>query len=80
MRATSHDRALEQWATLLHAEVSEQGNALTFRWPSSPMRLVVEITPSHPEGPTAIEYSADHAVSLADGVDPALGADFTRVD
>lgn len=80
MRATSRDRALRQWSTILNAEVSEPSNTLTFRWAHSPMRIAVEISPSHPEGPVAIEYAADRAVSLADGRNAVLGANFTRVD
>ena len=80
MRASARDRALKQWSSILHGDVSEDENALTFRWPHSPMRLSVEITPCHPEGPIAIEYTADCPVSLADGLNAVLGANFTRVD
>ena len=79
MRASARDRALKQWSSILHGEVSEDGNELTFRWPSSPMRLAVEITPSHPEGPITIEYTADRTISLPDGPNHALGTNFTRV-
>ena len=79
LRVSTRDRALKQWSSILHGEVSENGDELTFRWPNSPMHLAVEITPSHPEGPTAIEYTADRTVRLPDGPNHALGTNFTRV-
>ena len=79
MRATSRDRALKQWSSILHGEVSENGNELTFRWPDSPMRLAVEITATHPEGPVAIEYATDRPSPTLDGPNPILGATFAKV-
>jgi methylmalonyl-CoA/ethylmalonyl-CoA epimerase len=78
VRATSGERALKQWSSVLHGEVSESGNELTFRWPASPMRLVAEITATHPEGPVAIEYATDRLSPLPDGPNPILGATFTK--
>jgi catechol 2,3-dioxygenase-like lactoylglutathione lyase family enzyme len=79
MRATTRDRALKQWSSVLHGEVSEAGNELTFRWASSPMRLAVEITPTDPEGPIDIEYATERQSRIPDGPTPILGATFTRV-
>jgi catechol 2,3-dioxygenase-like lactoylglutathione lyase family enzyme len=79
MRATSRDRALKQWSSVLHGEVSDNEDGLTFRWPDSPMRLAVEITATHPEGPIAIEYSTDRQLPTPDGPNPVLGATFTKV-
>jgi methylmalonyl-CoA/ethylmalonyl-CoA epimerase len=79
MRATSRDRALKQWSSVLHGEVSENGNELTFRWPDSPMRLAVEIRATHPEGPLAIEYATDRPTPTPDGPNPILGATFAKV-
>jgi len=79
MRATSRDRALKQWSSILHGEVSENGNELTFRWPDSPMRLAVEITATHPEGPVAIEYATDRPSPTPNGPNPTLGATFAKI-
>lgn len=78
LRATSRDRALAQWSSVLHGDVSETANELAFRWPSSPMRVAVEIRPTEPEGPIAIEYATDRPSSLPDGPSSILGAPFIR--
>ena len=87
MRAHSREGAMRQWSEILEGQrdgetgAGRSGEAavLTYRWPGSPMRLVVEIDAEREEGPVAIEYTADRAVSLADGPNPILGATFTRV-
>ena len=78
MRARSAERAACQWGEILGGRVDGAAEQLTFRWPGSPMRLIVEIAPAEDEGPAAIEYVADRPVPLADGPDPVLGATFAR--
>lgn len=86
MRARSPERAARQWGGVLEGRAAaaagagkrEPGDALTYRWPGSPMRLVVEIAPAEEEGPVAVEYAADRPVALGDGPDPVLGAAFVR--
>src|SRR5258705_432347 len=47
MRAHSRKRALTQWRDILQAEIEEgSGGGLTFRWPGSPMRILVEVDPT----------------------------------
>jgi hypothetical protein len=79
MRASSSDRALKQWSSILQGEVAEQGNELVFRWPESPMRLMVEITPTEPEGPIAIQYATDRPFPTPETSTPILGVSFTKV-
>lgn len=79
MRARSREAARRQWEEILFGE-SEPGehNALIYRWPGSPMRLVVELDATAEEGPLGIEYASSHIVALPDGPHPVLGARFVR--
>ncbi|MGH7354624.1 MAG: VOC family protein [Candidatus Rokuibacteriota bacterium] len=78
MRVRSRERALAQWRDVLLAEIEEREGALIFRWPPSPMRLVVEIDPLADEGPLAIDLAADRPVALPSGPQPVLGATFAQ--
>ena len=79
LRARDWERARLQWEGVLEGERAEgAGGALIYRWPDSPMRLVVEIDAAA-EGPVAIEIASDRAVALPDGQHPVLGAVFRRV-
>jgi methylmalonyl-CoA/ethylmalonyl-CoA epimerase len=76
LRLTAHtrERARRQWEGVLEGEVTEgPGGELVYRWPDSPMRLIVEIDPARDEGPVAIELTGDRAVALPDGPHPLLG-------
>jgi catechol 2,3-dioxygenase-like lactoylglutathione lyase family enzyme len=79
MRARSREAARRQWQEVLLGE-SEPGEhgALIYRWPGSPMRLVVEIDATAEEGPLAIEYASSCVVALPDGPHPVLGARFVQ--
>jgi hypothetical protein len=79
MRAHSHEPACRQWGEILLGEgtLGEDGT-LVYRWPGSPMRLVVEIEPAADEGPVAIEYASDREIIQPNGPHPVLGARFTR--
>ncbi len=80
MRARSRARADRQWSEVLQGQRDEaEAGTVVYRWPGSPMRLVVEIDAGGHEGPVAIEYAADRPVSLPDGPAPLLGAFFSRV-
>ena len=79
MRAAARERTIGQWRGIVQGELAEREGELTFRWPGSPMRIVVEIDSTRPEGAIAIEYSAERAVSLPDGASSSLGATFARV-
>lgn len=78
LRARTAERADTQWARVLEGERSEEGGARIYRWPESPMRLVVEVAPDAEEGPLAVEYAAARAVPLAETPVPALGTVFRR--
>ena len=79
LRATTRDRALLQWSTILQGDLSETADRLTFRWPESPMHLAVEIDRTHPEGPLAIEYTTAGPSPMPAGPNPIVGATFTKV-
>jgi methylmalonyl-CoA/ethylmalonyl-CoA epimerase len=79
LRAHSRERAIGQWAGVLHGKRAEGPRGeLIFRWPGSPMRLAVEIDPAREEGPIAIEYASARPVALPEGPHPALGTVFTH--
>jgi len=79
MRARSREAARRQWEEILLGEgtLGEDGT-LGYRWPGSPMRLVVEIDPAAEEEPVAIEYASDREITLPNGPHPVLGARFTQ--
>ena len=78
MRARSRERAETQWARVLEGEASLGADgAVIYRWPGSPMRIVVEIDPARDEGPVAIELESVRALALSAGPHRALGAVFT---
>ena len=72
MRAHSRERALTQWRDILRAEV-EEGDALTFRWPDSPMRILVEVDPTAVEGPLAIELASGRGLAGLNEASARLG-------
>ena len=79
MRARSREAARRQWGEVLGGEPGPgEGEMLIYRWPGSPMRLVVEVTPEGDEGPVAIEYASPRAIALSESAHPVLGARFTR--
>jgi methylmalonyl-CoA/ethylmalonyl-CoA epimerase len=78
MRARSRERALAQWRDVLLGEAEERQAALVFRWPPSPMRVVVEIDPAPEEGPLTVDLAADRPLALPSGPHPVLGAVFVQ--
>ena len=72
MRAHSRECALTQWRDILAAEV-EEGHGLAFRWPDSPMRVLVEVDPTAAEGPLAIELASARALGGLDEASARLG-------
>jgi methylmalonyl-CoA/ethylmalonyl-CoA epimerase len=65
MRARSRERVRTQWEALLHGQATETSEgALLYRWPRSPLRLVVEIDPEAEEGPIAVEVRSDRDLPL----------------
>ena len=80
LRAHSRERADRQWVGILQGEAEETGRGeVTYRWPGSPMRLVVELEPHGDEGPLAIELESPRALDLPAGAHSVLGATFRLV-
>jgi methylmalonyl-CoA/ethylmalonyl-CoA epimerase len=79
MRAHSRERADRPWVGILQgvAEETEAGE-VTYRWPGSPMRLVVELDSRGEEGPLALEVASLRPLALPAGPHPVLGAIFRR--
>ncbi|MEX2145865.1 MAG: VOC family protein [Candidatus Rokuibacteriota bacterium] len=65
VRARDRDRARGQWEGVLQGACVEQGDALIYRWPHSPLRVVVEIDPEGKEGPVGIEYMGNRPDAAA---------------
>lgn len=63
-RAHAIERADAQWRSLLSAERSEEHATLVYRWPGSPMRIVVEIDPEKAEGPLSIELTSPRPLTV----------------
>src|SRR5438034_7096706 len=59
------------YTTLFRSEASLGADgAVIYRWPGSPMRIVVEIDPARDEGPVAIELESVRALALSAGPHP----------
>jgi catechol 2,3-dioxygenase-like lactoylglutathione lyase family enzyme len=80
MRAHSRERADRQWAGILQGVAQDTADdEVTYRWPGSPMRLVVELEPHGDEGPLAIELESPRALDLPAAAHSVLGAMFRLV-
>jgi methylmalonyl-CoA/ethylmalonyl-CoA epimerase len=80
LRARSHERARVQWESVLEGSpVGSTDGRLIYRWPGSPLRLLVEIHPSQDEGPVCVEFAAERKVVLPPGRHPILGAVLSEV-
>ena len=79
MRAHSRERALTQWRDILQAEIEEgSGGGLTFRWPGSPMRILVEVDPTAAEGALAVELASEHGLAGLEEAGARLGIRLTQ--
>ena len=79
LRAHSRERAITQWREVLQGEMGETPEgSLVFRWSGSPLRLVVDVDATAPEGPTAIEIASDRVVASLDAASARLGIRLTR--
>ncbi len=78
MRAGAAERARRQWGELLGGECAGQGDELRFRWPDSPIQLLVRIEADAKDGSEALEIAARRPVALPSGPHPLLGARFRR--
>jgi methylmalonyl-CoA/ethylmalonyl-CoA epimerase len=74
LRAHSPERAITQWRDVLQGELGRTPEGgLVFRWSASPLRLVVDVDPTAPEGPTAIELASERGVASLDAAGARLG-------
>jgi methylmalonyl-CoA/ethylmalonyl-CoA epimerase len=74
MRVRSNERALTQWGDILQANVLDgSGGGLTFCWPDSPMRILVNVDPTAAEGPLAIELASERALAGLEEAGARLG-------
>ncbi len=74
LRAHSPERAITQWRDVLQGELGRTPEGgLVFRWSASPLRLVVDVDPTAPEGPTAIEVASERGVASLDAASARLG-------
>ncbi len=74
MRAHSRERALVQWRDILQGEMAARPEGgLAFRWPDSPMRILVDVDPTGAEGPLAIELASPRALRDLEAAGERLG-------
>jgi hypothetical protein len=81
LAARDAESAQRQWGEMLGGafERSRAGaRRLAFRWPGSPLRIEVEVDPSAPEGPRAVEVAAGRPLALPEGPHPVLGVPFLQ--
>jgi hypothetical protein len=77
MRAHSVERARRQWSEVLEGvEDARAAGELIYRWPGSPMRIVVELDPAGDEGVLGIEFRSSRPAERGDIRDAALGVTF----
>jgi len=76
-----HDPAAarRQWGDVLGGVPEASDGALRFRWPDSPVAIVVELDPRAPEGPKRIELTCPRRLALPEGPHPLLGIEFRQL-
>ena len=80
MRVSDADRARIQWTEILHGTCAPHSERrLVYRWPESPMVLTIDVDPTGPEGPIAIELHTTRSLALPAGPVPGLGTTFRLV-
>lgn len=75
----SAEVARKQWGELLGGSGFVQGEELIFRWPESPIAILVEVRPDLGEGPLSIELRAPRYLGLPSALYPGLGTRFVQV-
>jgi len=70
LAAASEERARHQWEAMLGGTASQEDGRLVFRWPESPLRIVVDVTPDTEAGPIGLEFVPDRKLPDAE---PVLG-------
>lgn len=77
--ARSAGAARRQWSELLGADVAISAETLTFRWPGSPLAILVDPDESREEGPLQIEVEANRDLGLPGTPYPELGTRFVQI-
>jgi len=77
--ARSAEAARRQWGELLGGAGSVSGESLIFRWPGSPLVVLVDVRPGETEGPLQIELESSRDLALPDAEYPGLGTRFVKV-
>lgn len=74
LRLRSREHAHRQWGEVLGGEcVDETDSTLTYRWPASPMRIVIEIDGARDEGPSCLEIAGEQSPRLSPDQSARLG-------
>jgi methylmalonyl-CoA/ethylmalonyl-CoA epimerase len=79
LSSRSTDAARRQWGELLGGDASITGASLAFRWPGSPLAILVDIDPGRDEGPVQIELECARELKLPEAPYPELGTRFVQV-
>ena len=79
LSARSAAAARRQWSELLGGAASNTGTSLTFRWPGSPLAILIDIDPDRDEGPLQIELECARELKLPDAPYPELGTRFVQL-
>jgi hypothetical protein len=79
LSSRSVDAARRQWGELLGGAGGTSGDSLLFRYPESPLVVLVEIDTDRDEGPLAIELQAARDLKLPGAPHPELGTRFVQV-
>ena len=79
LSAHSGGAARRQWGELLGGAGWISGASLIFRWPDSPLVILVDIDPDREEGPRWIELESSRELGLPAGNYPGLGTRFVKV-
>jgi methylmalonyl-CoA/ethylmalonyl-CoA epimerase len=79
LSSRSADAARRQWGELLGGAGWISGDALIFRWPESPLVVLVDIALDRDEGPLQIELESPRDLGLPDSPHPELGTRFVQL-
>lgn len=79
LNAHSEENARRQWEELLGGACESTGGGLRFRWPESPLQIVVQVDENSAEGPTAVEVDWRAPNALPSGPHPILGIPFAHI-
>jgi methylmalonyl-CoA/ethylmalonyl-CoA epimerase len=73
------DRATELWSELLGGQSHDEDGRLSFRWPDSPLGIVLQRNTAEPEGAVALEFSCVRPLHFPETDHPGLGARLVQV-